>query len=349
MWPRPLREDPLCSIIIPCLNEEVFIEAVVRQAAEQRYPADKIEILVVDGGSTDKTRAIVSELAAADQRIRLVDNPDRIQAAAMNLGIKRSHGEVIVRLDAHAEYADDYVAEAVKALRRTGALNVGGAARARAKTDFQRSVCAALASPLGVGGSAYRDETREGFVESVWGGAFRREAFEMVGLYDAEAPTNEDAELNQRIIEAGGTIYLSRDVVAFYYPRGSLADVSRQYFGYGEGRARTLVKRGRALSIRPFLPAAMVAGFVSLLVLSVFSHPAAALLATAVISYASAVVLESLRLAARYGLGVLPRLVAILPTMHVSHGLGFWSGLRRTLPSGIQDREPERIGPPLGV
>jgi glycosyltransferase involved in cell wall biosynthesis len=342
---RPLGEKPLCSIIIPCLDEEAFIEDVVHQAAAQRYPADKIEILVVDGGSRDKTRAMVAALAARDSRIGLIDNPGRIQAAAMNLGIKRSHGEVIVRLDAHAEYAEDYVAQSVTALRRTGALNVGGAARARAKTDFQRAVCAALESPLGVGGSAYRDPSREGFVESVWGGAFRREAFELVGLYDAEAKTNEDAELNQRIIEAGGTVYLSRDVVAFYYPRGSLAAVSKQYFSYGEGRARTLLRHGRALSLRPYVPATMVVGFVILLFLAIFLHAAAVLLAFAAAAYVGGVALESLRLAARHGLGVFPKLVTIFPTMHLSHGLGFWSGLRRTLPAGIQDREPERIGP----
>src|SRR5262249_48975266 len=179
--------------------------------------------------STDATRAIVARLAAADPRIRLVDNPARIQAAAMNLGIKRARGEVIVRLDAHAEYAPDYVAESVRALRRTGAFNVGGAARARARTPFQRAVCAALASPLGVGGSAYRDARREGFVESVWGGAFRREAFEGGGVDDARARTDEDAELNQRIIETGGGGYLSGAIVAFYYPRASRGGLARQY------------------------------------------------------------------------------------------------------------------------
>src|SRR6185312_3778855 len=137
---------------------------------------------------------------------------------------------VIVRMDAHAEYAPDYVACGVDALRRTGAAVAGGAARALANAPFQRALTAALSSPLGVGGSAYRDPTREGFVESVWGGAFRREVFEEVGLFDAGARANEDAELNQRIIEAGGSVYLSRDLVSYYYPRASLRELAAQYF-----------------------------------------------------------------------------------------------------------------------
>jgi succinoglycan biosynthesis protein ExoA len=167
-------------------------------------------------------------------------------------------------MDVHADYAADYVRRCVEVLERTGADNVGGAARARARTAFQRALCAALASPLGVGGSAYRSPDREGFVETVFNGAFRRRVFEEVGMYDPAAVTNEDAELNQRIIDAGGKIYLSRDIVAWYYPRESFGSLARQYFKYGMGRARTLLKHGRFLSVRPALPFFMVTGAAAL-------------------------------------------------------------------------------------
>ncbi|APR76277.1 Succinoglycan biosynthesis protein exoA [Minicystis rosea] len=337
----PLPERPTCSIIIPCLNEEPYIESVVRRAMTQHYPTSLVEILVCDGGSTDETRAIVMRLSAEDPRVALIDNPGRYPSAGMNEGIRRARGAVIVRMDAHADYAPDYVSSAVDALRRTGATTAGGAARARPRNEFQRALCAALSSPLGVGGSAYRDPSREGFVESVWSGAFRREVFERVGLFDAEARTNEDAELNQRIIEAGGTVYLSRDIVSFYYPRASLRALAKQYFAYGSGRARTLLRRRRMLSPRPLVPFAAVTTFALLAVLSLFTPMARALLALALGAYTGVVLAEAVRVARRTEMAVLPRLLVIFPTMHMTHGLGVWVGLYRW--TGTTLPEPERL------
>lgn len=340
----PLEERPTCSIIVPCLDEEAHIEAVLRSATTQTYPASLIEILVCDGGSTDGTRSIVERLAAEDPRVTLIDNPGRFPSAGMNEGIRRARGAVIVRMDAHAEYAPDYVAAAVDALRRTGATTAGGAARARANSPFQRALCAALSSPLGVGGSAYRDASREGFVESVWSGAFRREAFERVGLFDAEARANEDAELNQRIIEAGGTVYLSRDIVSFYYPRRSIGDLARQYFAYGKGRARTLLRRRRMLSPRPLVPFATVTGFSILVALTVVAPAWWPLLAIAAALYGGAVIAESARVARRTELRLLPQLVAIFPIMHAAHGVGVWAGLWTWVGADLPD--PPRLPAP---
>lgn len=323
----PLEERPACTIVIPCLNEEAYIEAALRAAMSQLYPAALLEILVCDGGSTDGTRAIVERLAAEDPRITLVDNPGRFPSAGMNEGIRRAGGTVIVRMDAHADYASDFVAASIATLRRTGATTAGGAARARARNGFQQALCAALSSALGVGGSAYRDAAREGFVESVWSGAFRREVFERVGLFDATARANEDAELNQRIIEAGGSVYLSRDIVAFYYPRASLTALGRQYFAYGKGRARTLLRRRRLLSLRPAIPFAAVTTFALLLALALAVPAAWRLPAVAALLYAAVVLGESLRLARRHGLAAAARLPAIFPIMHLAHGLGAWAGL----------------------
>src|SRR5205823_757348 len=122
-------------------------------------------------------------LAERDPRIRMIDNPDRIQAPGLNRLVREAHGDVVVRMDVHCEYAPDYVRRCVEALERTGADNVGGAQRARAKTAFQRALCAALSSPLGVGGARYRSAGAEGFVDTVFLGAFRRRVFETVGLW----------------------------------------------------------------------------------------------------------------------------------------------------------------------
>ncbi|KYF58801.1 glycosyltransferase [Sorangium cellulosum] len=343
---RPLAERPRCSIVIPCYNEERYIEDVLRSALRQRYPAELLEIFVVDGGSLDRTREIVARVAAEDPRVTLLHNPDRIQAAAMNIGIRRSRGDVIVRMDAHADYADDYVAASVAALRRTGALNAGGAARPRHRNGFQRALCAALSSPLGVGGSAYRDPSREGFVESVFNGAFRREAFEVAGLYDPAAVTNEDAELNQRIIEAGGAVYLSREIVAYYYPRSSFAALARQYVAYGMGRARTLRCRRRLLSLRPMVPFFMVTAFALLALASAILPAARPALALASLAYAALVTAASLRLALRGDLRDFPLLCGIFPTLHAAHGLGFWAGLLRGARDRAGRREAERLPAP---
>jgi len=151
--------EPLVTIAIPCFNEERYIEQCIEDLFAQDYPASQIEILVGDGMSTDRTREILDNLAAAKPgRLRVIDNPKRLQAAAMNAMIDEARGEVVIRMDVHARYAPDYVRQCVAVLEETGADNVGGAQRAIAETWFQRALCAALDSPLGVGGARYRDE-----------------------------------------------------------------------------------------------------------------------------------------------------------------------------------------------
>src|SRR5262245_7523049 len=174
-------ELPFVTIGMPCLDEQAFIEAAVRGALAQDYPADRLEVIVADGGSRDRTLEILAGLAGEEPRLKVVDNPKRIQAAGMNEAIRRARGDVIVRMDVHADYAPDYVRKSVEVLERTGASNAGGAARPRAKTFFQRALAAAITSPLGVGGSAYRNEANEGWVETVFNGAFPRRVFEDVG------------------------------------------------------------------------------------------------------------------------------------------------------------------------
>ncbi len=318
---------PFVTVAMPSFNEEGYIEACLRTVLRQDYPADCFEVLVADGRSTDRTREIVGRVGAEDPRVALVDNPARVQAAGMNEAIRRARGDVIVRMDVHCEYAPDYVRRCVEALERTGADNVGGAQRAQAETRFQRALCAALDSPLGVGGASYRSAANEGWVDTVFLGAFRRRVFETVGMYDPGAFTNEDAELNQRIHDAGGRVFLSRDIVVHYHPRQSFRALAHQYFRYGRGRARTLVKHGRFLSIRPAIPAGVVLVGAALLAtswLQPFTPLAAAL-------YGALTGVEAVRVGRRAGAAHIPTVWAIFPVLHVSHGVGFLSGIARFL------------------
>jgi succinoglycan biosynthesis protein ExoA len=317
--------SPLVTIAMPCRDEEPYIEACVRAAQAQDWPPEKLEILVADGMSMDATREILARLAEEDHRIRLIDNPARVQAAGLNECIRRARGEVIVRMDAHADYPADFVRNCVEELDRTGADNVGGAARPRAHTFLQQCIGAALASPLGIGGSRYRKTEAEGFVESVWPGAFRRSVFERVGLFDPGAITNEDAELNQRIIDGGGRVYMSRRIVVHYYPRDSMRGLARQYYRYGQGRARTLLKHGRFPSWRPALPFLWLAGEAILVATSPW-HPLAS---WSLAGYALATGAEAVRVGRREGLLAIPVVWSIFPVLHVSHGAGFAAGLVR--------------------
>lgn len=334
-----MTTTPFVSIAMPCWNEEKFLEACIASVLAQDYPADRIEVLVGDGRSTDATRAILERLTVADSRIRMIDNPDRLQASAMNRMIRAARGDVIIRMDVHCEYAPDYVRRCVEALERTGADNVGGAQRARAKTAFQKALCAALDSPLGVGGVKYRSADNEGYVETVFLGAFRRRVFETVGLYDPRAITNEDAELNQRIHDAGGKVYLSRDIVVHYYPRDSFSTLAKQYFKYGKGRARTLLKHGKFLSVRPAIPFAMVVGGALLLATS-WIQPFTPFVFAA---YAAATLVEAVRVGRKAGVRAIPLVWGIFPVLHASHGVGFAAGLLEYARKPDWSAQPETI------
>lgn len=331
----------MVSIAMPAYNEERYLEACIASVQAQDYPREQIEILVADGRSTDRTREILARLSAADSRIKLVDNPLRLQAAGLGQAVRVAQGDIIIRMDVHCEYAPDYVRKCVEVLERTGADNVGGAQRAKATTPFQRALCAALGSPLGVGGARYRSADAEGFVDTVFLGAFRRQIFETIGLWDPRAITNEDAELNQRILEAGGHVYLSRDIVVHYFPRDSLTTLAKQYFRYGRGRARTLLKLGKFSNIRPALPFVMVAGETLLLAVPPLWPVAAGSLA----AYALATGVEAIRVGGRLGGAGVGTVWSIFPVLHVSHGLGFAAGLLQYLRSPDWAAEPERIDP----
>jgi glycosyltransferase involved in cell wall biosynthesis len=332
---------PRVTIAMPAYNEEHYIEACIASVQAQDYPAELIEILVADGRSTDRTREILAQLVAADPRIVVIENPERIQAAGLGHIVKQARGDVIVRMDVHCEYAPDYVRRCIETLERTGADNVGGAQRAKAKTRFQRALCAALASPLGVGGARYRSADAEGFVDTVFLGAFRRSVFEAVGLWDPAAITNEDAELNQRILDSGGNIYLARNIVVHYFPRESFLALAKQYYKYGRGRARTLLKLGTFPTLRPLLPFLMTTSAAVLVAVPPLWPIASAVFAL----YALATGAEAVRVGRTLGATAIPFVWAMFPVLHVSHGAGFGAGLVRYLRKPDWPAEPERIAP----
>jgi succinoglycan biosynthesis protein ExoA len=232
-----------CSVLMPVLNEELHIEASVAAMLGQRFPG-RLEFLLVDGGSTDRTPEIVAELARRDPRIRLFGNPRRVTASGLNVALGHARGRWVARMDAHTEYPDDYLLRGVQRLRRGGTRWVSGLAVARGRGPVSRAVGLALGTPLGRGGSrkwvAEAGPDREYELDSgVFAGVWERRTLLDYGGWDERWLRNQDSEMAGRFLARGEKLILIPAMAAEYAPRDSLASLARQYFQYGEYRTRT--------------------------------------------------------------------------------------------------------------
>lgn len=253
----------MLSVICPIYNEEKYIAKCIDSILAQDYPKDDLEVIFVDGMSKDRTREIVAEYIGKYPFIRLIDNPDRIVPPAMNIGIKASVGDIIVRLDAHAVFPQNYFSELVKNLHKLDADNVGGVCRTLPINDTPvcRSIAYVLSSSFGMGNSHFRigaDSIIE--VDTVPFGCFKRELFDRVGYFDEELTRNQDDEFNGRIIKNGGKIFLLPDLVIDYYARDTVAKVYKMFYQYGLFKPLVNKKLGQPATIRQFFPLLFVLG-----------------------------------------------------------------------------------------
>ncbi len=263
VWPGSRRPEdfPFVSVVLPIRNEETTIGDCLGAVLAQDYPAGRMEALVVDGQSTDRTRVVVAETAARDpwSRVRLLDNPIGSAPPALNMGIRAARGELIVRVDGHTIIAPDYLRRCVETLRETGADNVGGLMRPEGRGYVGRCIALATGSRFGVGNSRFHYDERGGEAETVYLGCFRRTVFERVGLFDEGLVRNQDDELNDRIVASGGRIWLNPRIRSTYYNRGSYRSLWRQYYQYGYWKVRVLRRHPGARRARHLAPAALVA------------------------------------------------------------------------------------------
>lgn len=263
-------ENHSVSVAIPTYNESVNIEELIRGFILTKYP-NLIEIFVADGGSTDGTQDIVKKLSQEDPRIKLIHNPEKIQSAGLNLILQQCMGDIFVRADAHSDYAPDYIEKCVEALLESKALNVGGAQRFVAKTPFQSGVALASKSILGSGGAKYRDPKYDGYADTVYLGCFWRQALLDVSGFDTTQITNQDAELNQKLLSnSEKAIYISSEIRVWYYPRKTWKSLLIQYLKYGRGRYLTTIKHSNKSQLRGKLPflvisSAIIMTFIDLL------------------------------------------------------------------------------------
>jgi cellulose synthase/poly-beta-1,6-N-acetylglucosamine synthase-like glycosyltransferase len=278
-----------------------------------------------------------------------VDNPQKTTPCGLNAAIRAARGEIIARIDAHTQYAPDYLRHCVEVLQETGADDVGGPWIARGRTYLQRCIAAAFNSAFAVGGARGHRSSYEGPIDTVYLGCWRREILERIGLFDEEFVRNQDGELCFRLLRAGGRIWQSPRIRSWYSPRDSLVGLFRQYFQYGYWKIRVIRKHRSLAAWRHLVPGAFVASVVVLGALAPFFVSAIVALAAVLGAYLTAVTLASLKTAASSGWGMLPALPLVFASYHIGYGLGFvfgvWDFLLRRRRRGrfVSLTRPERM------
>jgi succinoglycan biosynthesis protein ExoA len=297
------------SVVLPVRDEAEHLEAAVAAVLAQEYPGS-VEVCLAVAPSQDGTERIARSIAARHDGVGVVDNPAGSTPTGLNAAIGATTGDVIVRVDGHAELSPGYIRRAVETMRRTGAVNVGGIQRAEGVTEFERAVAAAMSSRFGTGDATFHYGGAEGPTDTVYLGVFDRTALEAVGGFDETLTRNQDYELNIRLRQAGGTVWFDPVLWARYRPRQSLRTLARQYLEYGRWKREVVRRHPTSLRWRQAAPPALVAAVAGSLVVATVCRRALAI-------------------------------PAIFPVMHVSWGIGFLADRPRIegpTPSGRRGR-----------
>ena len=317
-----MSDSIIVSVIIPMLNEEKYIENCINSLINQTFSKCQMEWLLIDGDSNDNTVAICRKYEK-DNPIRILRNPDRKTTYALNLGIKESRGKYIVRMDAHALYDKNYIKKCVYYLENTDADNVGGIAITDAKGFVGTAIAKMLSSTFGVGGSAFRVSNKSGYVDTVPFGAFRREVFERIGLFNNDLPRSEDNDINARIRESGGKIWLSNEIRFTYYCRDNVRNILSMGLKNGNALFHTLRMNKKAMSLRHFIPFLF---FLSVLILPILSILCSIFECFLITEWAIYLMLDfyfAFIKNGRYGVV----LIWLFPLFHFVYGLGSFIGL----------------------
>jgi glycosyltransferase involved in cell wall biosynthesis len=313
------------SVVVPCRNESIYVQSFLENVLAQEAPPGDggIEIIVADGRSEDGTREQIAAISARDPRVRLIDNPGRIVSTGLNAAVRAAHGEIIVRMDVHTEYAPDYVRQCAAVLEETGADNVGGPWVARGETYVARAIAAAFQSPFSVGNARGHDPHYEGPLDTVYLGCWRRELLLEQEEFDEQLVRNQDDEHNLRLTLAGGVVWQSPRIKSWYRPRSSLVGLFRQYSQYGYWKVRVIQKHGRPASPRHLVPALFILGIVLGWIPALFWSPLAWTYVAGWAVYLALDLFFSARVAATAGWDLLPILPAVFPVFHAGYGVGF--------------------------
>lgn len=320
---------PGISVILPVLNEEAHLEESVRAILAQDYNGD-FEIILALGPSRDATNDIAERLSSENPHVILLSNPSGRTATGLNLALHRSHREIVVRVDAHAEIPANYLQLVVEIISESGAVNVGGVMAAEGVTFFETAVAAAMCSPFGVGGSRFHIGGKAGFVDTVYLGSFLRQAVIDVGGFDERFIRAQDWELNYRLREKGGKIFFDPRLHVTYRPRSNFRRLAKQYFEYGRWRRVIARKYPETINYRYLAPPLALIGTVLSLFAGTLLDSSLYLPAATYITFIAITPLFISKDLAHY-----PALLLILPTMHFSWGIGFLTSPRKLVPESL--------------
>jgi glycosyltransferase involved in cell wall biosynthesis len=318
--------NPAISVILPVLNEEAHLADAVHSILSQDYQGS-IEVILALGPSRDHTLEIAQRLSQKDSRVVLVDSPTGRTAVGLNLALNASTSPVVVRVDGHAHIPNDYLRLVVEILNKTGAVNVGGVMAAVGTTPFEKAVAGAMRSPLGVGASRFHTGGEAGEVDTVYLGAFRREALIAIGGFDERFTRAQDWELNFRLRENGGVVYFDPRLHVTYRPRSTVKALAKQYFEYGRWRRVVSRRHSGTINFRYLAPPVALIGFLSSLIAGFFLP---ALFVPAAI-YLLFVLAASIKIASSIREYFL--LLAVIPTMHFAWGAGFITSPKTLVPA----------------
>ena len=318
---------PFVSVVIPVRNEEQFIGRTLDGILAQDYPTDRMEIIVADGMSDDRTRDIVCQYAQQYPQICLVDNRDRVTPAGLNAAIAAARGEIISRIDGHCTVAADFVTENVRLLQEhPEAWIVGGPMVHSGTSGFGEAVATAMSHPAGVGMATHRFAGFEGYVETVQFPAFRRWVFDRIGLFDTSLVRTEDDELSYRVLKAGGKMFVSPRVRYVYYVRNRISHLFWQYFHYSFWRIPMLRKHKKPTTVRQVVPLLFFTALVALFVAGGWlRQPLLAIALPAV--YTAALLMVGASSVPRLGLRTASLVPLAVLTMHLAYALGLAYGL----------------------
>ena len=312
---------------MPVRNEGAFIARSLGAALSQSYPADRLEILVADGMSDDRTLEIIRSLPDS-MRVKVIPNPERVQSAGLNKLIPLTQGAYIIRLDGHTIIAPDYVQQCVQLLQETGADNVGGAMKPVGMTPTGKAIAAAGKSSFGVP-SAFHVSDQPQYTDTVYMGAWPRAVFDRVGLFNTQVGVNEDYEFNVRIRSSGGRIYFSPSIQSEYYSRQTFWQLARQYYRYGRSKVKTLRQHPTSLRLRQIIAPLFVVDLAGGFLLSFADQLFFMLWTLSMITYWTLNFIFSLRAAS--GVAVW-RIMIVFFIMHCAWGFGFWRELFKPEP-----------------
>ena len=316
----------MLSIICPIYNEEKYIARCIESIMAQDYPKDDLEVLFVDGMSTDRTREIIASYLPQCPYLRVLDNPQKIVPYAMNKGISEAKGDIIMRIDAHTFYEPNYCSAIVKWLKELDADNVGCVCKTDVlnKTPKTLAICEVLSNKFGVGNSTFRtgiESVKE--VDTVPFGCWPKRVFEKYGRYDVRLVRNQDIEFSKRIINGGGKIYIIPDTFCTYLARETFRRLAKNNYNNGLWNILTVyyTKQMKSLSLRHFIPLLFVLSLIIPTIVGVFWHPAWLLSAFVLLVYLLALGAVSAKLAKQKHLNFFYLLWSFI-TLHCSYGFG---------------------------